>query len=331
MTTEAYQDLTHAQSRILKLIKSFTHQYGESQCSVNWIADKLKLSASWVRKSLKKLFNLGLIQRVLRDGRTTVYRVVDWILSIPKILSRNSWECAVKSMNNNVHNQPFMNQGKFKKDRGRIGVEETPPHIDSSMNANVDNKCSNEKVDTVDSCAKKEKEATENRLVWEYIKKELGAVAYYLDENSILKAREVGWQLLPDVVSRVKWMQRKSKGFLRNPSGAFVSACKSISKQKRLMGITNLKMAEKLSEQEIEILKNLNVVEEHRLQASNCKDEYWYSRNREWRFHVLGHKIVFREKYSNRIVTADATSECFTETLEAVWAIINSIEIFTFQ
>lgn len=327
MNTDSFLDLTSTESRILKLIKAFTKQYGESQCSTRWIADKLGISFSHTRRCLKKLYESGLLMRVLRDGRTTVYRVVDWVLNQAKKALRKSWEMAKDCVHKSVNNHEVTKGYEQENEQGMSRVERTPPHIISSMNSMNENEYDNGGLDSVHKNEREEetgKAQREQSRAW--VVKEVGSISYYFDRHSFSLLLSMGWSSIVEVIQKLKVMIQKNGGFLKNPSGALVSICKSVSQAKRVKTLTEEKMPENLNKDEIEVLKNLQVVEEHRLQCDYLPDGYWYSRDKAWRFHVLDHVIVFRDMMRDEVYKADATSDCFRETLNTIWSRINGLK-----
>jgi len=318
-------DLTSNENRILHLIRCFSTQYSELKAGVKWIAHRMKISVRQVQRILKGLFEKGLVARIFRAGKQTIYRIVLEAMSPPK----NPFRPQENFEQKHVHN-PDLSSTYEPENVTPMSPPCHPPFqeaicinngifsLPKKEDANESDTEGEPDVDRLSS-TKKEKRNLQATHAFRIIKHNLGGVAWYLDIPSLQLICALPEQDIVKVCEQFIWTQKQSKGFVQNPSGLITRLCGKIKTKKGMDIPKSTICAQKLSKREIETLQNLEIVEQHKLISEQFEDGYWISPCKTWRYHVLGSCIVFRNLQTDKVIEINALKNSFTETLNRHW------------
>jgi hypothetical protein len=166
---------------------------------------------------------------------------------------------------------------------------------------------------------KRDKRHLQSTHAFRLAKHNLGNVVWYLDAPALELLCALPDVDVVKICERFKWAQKKSKGYIKNPSGLITSLCGKRKTEKATDIPKTTICSQKLSKREIEALQNTEIVEQHRLISEQFEDGYWISPCKSWRYHVLGTYIVFRNLETDEVIEINALKNSFNENLNKQW------------
>lgn len=301
-------------------------------CFVKTLAKRFNCSIRTIQVHLKYLIDEGLIEKIIIKNAHTQYRLTEKGRKLPKRLSKKLIQDEIKrcqELSTKACSQPPVSEQKpcskqhvnmrescadenFSTEGKHISSPYINPSDKNPSGNNLSKERYEEEKENVRGVDKVQKESEFKRI----LEHNLGSVSRYFDRNSIAYAvdrlEEAG---LRRAIELFEGIRKSIRGRFRSPSGVFVSAVKKVIREKELDEIRLHKHASNLTSHEMQILKNLAIVEVWQLQANSNEDGWQPIQETGWKFRAYYDVIEFVNKNTNCRKVISATSDSFYETL----------------